>query len=48
MDIIGEGEHHNRGKSCSILTAGPVGFDFDFGALDNTNNPVTHMYESLL
>lgn len=46
MDIIGEGERHNRGSR--VLTAGSVGFDFDFGALDNTNNPVTHMYESLL
>ena len=35
------------GKSCG-LTAGSAGFDFDFGALDNANNPVTHMYESLL
>ncbi|KAN0138914.1 cytochrome P450 [Lactarius tabidus] len=26
---------------------GEAGFDFDFGALDNTHNPVTHMYESL-
>ncbi|KAI0293606.1 cytochrome P450 [Russula brevipes] len=26
---------------------GEAGFDFDFGALDNSENPVTHMYESL-
>ncbi|KAI0269015.1 cytochrome P450 [Russula aff. rugulosa BPL654] len=26
---------------------GEAGFDFDFGALDNSENPVTHMYETL-
>ncbi|KAI0253590.1 cytochrome P450 [Lactifluus subvellereus] len=26
---------------------GGAGFDFDFGALDNSHNPVTRMYESL-
>ncbi|KAF8274825.1 cytochrome P450 [Lactarius quietus] len=31
---------HTNGRS--------AGFDFDFGALDSSHNPVTHMYESLL
>ena len=50
LDIIGEGKGSRiiMAAYTVTLTLWSAGFDFDFGALDNSNNPVTHMYETLL
>ena len=48
MDVIGESERHSWEKLYTTVMAGSAGFDFDFGTLDSSHNPVlTHMYESL-
>ncbi len=48
MDVIGEGRRECAKNVASGLTAGPAGFDYDFGALDDAHNTIIQLYENLL
>jgi len=48
LDIIGEGGFPDITITAYANCDGLAGFDFDFGALDNSDNAVTRMYKNLL